>query len=94
MDRRTFLRLGALAGLGCVAGAAPAAAFQQIDCEESGSADPACRRLDEHQNRLRQLDAALAERGVSDPEQRRQILAAATCPVCGLPLIGSGSGAF
>jgi len=94
MDRRSFLRLGALAGLGCAVGAAPAAAFQQVDCDETGSADPACRRLDEHQNRLRRLDEALVQRGVTDPEQRRVILAAAICPVCGVPLIGDGAAAF
>jgi|GEM_PF-1410237 len=94
MDRRRFLYFGILAGAGCVLGAAPVAAFQQVDCAETGNADPACRRLNDHLDRMRQLDEALAARGMTDPEQRRAVLAATLCPFCGLPLIAAGPGGF
>lgn len=95
MDRRRFLHLGLLTGVSCVLSAAPVAAFQQVDCAETGNADPACRRLNDHLDRIRQLDQALAAQGMTDPEQRRAVLAATLCPFCGLPLIATaGPGGF
>ncbi|CCG39593.1 hypothetical protein [Magnetospirillum molischianum] len=93
MDRRHFLRVTALAGLGVAVGGREAAALKQIDCSDDG-ANYACKRIAEHEGFLRDMDQMLAEKGVNDPAERQALLAAATCPVCGLPLMPSATGGF
>jgi hypothetical protein len=93
MDRRHFLRVSALAGLGIAVGGRVAAALTRVECGND-STEFACKRLAEHEGFLRDMDRMLAEKGVTDPAQRQALLAAATCPVCGLPLTPSATGAF
>jgi len=93
MDRRQFLRVSGLTGLGVALGGREAAALKLVDCAEDGT-DPACKRIAEHEGYLRDLDRMLTEKGISDPAQRQTLLAAATCPVCGVPLLPSATGAF
>jgi len=93
MDRRHFLRVAALAGLGVAAGGREAAALKLVECADD-SAEPACKRIAEHEGFLREMDQMLVEKGVADPAERRALLAAATCPVCGMPLTPSATGAF
>lgn len=91
MDRRRFLTTSLLAGLGVAASTGAANAFQLSECGAS-SGDAACRRLSEHEDFLKQLETRLAQAGMAEGE-RRAVLAAASCPVCGVPLASSG-GAF
>ncbi|EPY03357.1 hypothetical protein [Magnetospirillum fulvum] len=93
MDRRHFLRVTGLAGLGVVVGGREAAALKLVECSDD-STDTACKRIAEHEGFLRDMDRMLTEKGISDPAQRQALLAAATCPVCGVPLMPSATGAF
>jgi hypothetical protein len=86
MDRRQFLSTSVLSGLALAAVSGRAYAFSQQSCDAQ-SADPACRELIRHHELVAQLETALAKRGL-DEAQRKAVLAAATCPFCGLPLIG------
>lgn len=89
MDRRFFL--ASALGLGVLAAGRPASALQVASCGVEGGA-PACRALAEHADLLRQVDAALAARGLSQPE-RTVVIAHLSCPTCGLPL-AAAAGAF
>jgi len=93
MDRRQFLRVTGLTGLGVAVGGREAAALKLVECSD-GSSETACKRIAEHEAFLRDMDRMLAEKGVDDPAQRQALLAAATCPVCGMPLMASATGAF
>lgn len=93
MDRRHFLRVATLAGLGVAVGGREAMALKRIECDDDSS-ETACKRIAEHEGLLRDLDRRLAESGVTDPAQRQALLAAASCPVCGLPLMPSATGTF
>jgi methylmalonyl-CoA mutase cobalamin-binding subunit len=85
MNRRQFLSSTALGGAALALLARPARALTAIDCDK----DPGgvCSELQRHDSLIAQMNAMLAEKGLSD-EQRRAVLAATTCPFCGLPLAG------
>ena len=85
MDRRHFLSTTMLSSIGLIALAAPAKAFTTKACD--GTNDLACRELIQHHDLIVQLNAALAQKGLTDG-QRQALLASATCPFCGLPLLG------
>lgn len=86
MDRRRFLSTTILSGLGAAAVATRASAFSEIGCDPS-STSTACKELIRHHELLTQLDAELAKKGLNETE-RKALLATATCPFCGQPLIG------
>ncbi len=85
MDRRHFLSTTMLSSVGLMALGKPAKAFTTKRCD--GMNDLACRDLIQHHDLIVQLNAALAQKGLSDL-QRQMVLASATCPFCGLPLLG------
>jgi hypothetical protein len=93
MDRRLFLRIVALGGLGAAVGGRDARALKLVECATDGE-DTACRRIAEHEETLRRMDQMLVDRGISDPAERKALLAAAACPLCGLPLVATADGAF
>ena len=84
MDRRHFLSTTMLSSIGLMALTAPAKAFTTKACGSTN--DLACRELVQHHDLVVQLNAALAQKGLSDL-QRQAVLASATCPFCGLPLL-------
>lgn len=85
MNRRKFLSSTALGGFGAAMLARSARALTAVDCDN----DPAgaCSELQRHDALIQQINAMLVEKGLND-EQRRAVLAATTCPVCGMPLLG------
>lgn len=86
VDRRHFLSTGVLSGLALAAVSGRAYAFSQQTCDAQ-STDPACRELIRHRELIAQLETALEKKGL-DAKQRQAVLALATCPFCGMPLIG------
>jgi hypothetical protein len=86
VNRRHFLSTSVLSGLALAAVTTQAHAFSQEGCDaQSGSA--ACRELIRHHELVAQLETALEKKGL-DAKQRQAVLAAATCPFCGMPLVG------
>jgi hypothetical protein len=86
VDRRRFLSTSVLSGLALGAVTTRAYAFSQESCDAQ-TATPACRELLRHRELLAQLETALEKKGL-DAKQRQAVLAAATCPFCGMPLVG------
>lgn len=86
MDRRRFLSTTVFSGLGLAAVATRANAFTELSCDPS-SVSQACKELIRHHELLAQLDAELTKKGLNETE-RKKLLASATCPFCGQPLIG------
>lgn len=89
MNRRHFLSASVLGG---IAAAGPAQALEILDCDRNPGAN-ACRKITEHEEILQRLDTMLAEKGLN-PEERQAMLAAASCPFCGIKLASAGSGGF
>jgi|AGTN01.1.fsa_nt_gi hypothetical protein len=89
MNRRRFLSASVL---GAAIAATPAKALEIVDCERAPGTGT-CRKLTEHEEILLRLDAMLAEQGLA-PDERKAMLAAASCPFCGLSLAGGGPGRF
>jgi hypothetical protein len=85
MNRRQFLSSTALGGLAVAALARSAKALTAVDCNDNPGG--ACTELQRHDALIAEIKAALAEKGLNE-EQQRQVLAATTCPFCGLPLLG------
>jgi hypothetical protein len=92
MDRRRFLASSLLGGLGVATTGTDAKALQMVECGPD-SAEDGCRRIAEHDDLLQSIDAMLVKKGLSAFE-RRAVLATASCPFCGLPLMGAGQGVF
>ncbi len=86
MDRRRFLSTTFLSGVGLAAVASQAKAFSEQACD-SASTDSACKELIRHHELLAQLNTELAKKGLNETE-RKAVLARATCPFCGQPLLG------
>ncbi len=93
MDRRGFLAASLLGSLGAAAPLASAQAFQLSQCPEGNNGDAACRRIAEHEDVLKNINAMLEEKGL-DAAQRQAVLASATCPFCGSLLIPAANGGF
>lgn len=91
MDRRGFLISVLAAGGGLAVPTRPASALQVVECGD-GAAASACGVMDAHDDLLRQMEQALAERDMAEAD-RKAVLAALTCPVCGMPLLAR-SGMF
>jgi hypothetical protein len=88
MNRRQFLSstaLGTAFGAIALALAHPAKALTAVECSDNPGG--ACTELQRHDALIAEIKAALAEKGLNE-EQQRQVLAATTCPFCGLPLLG------
>lgn len=92
MERRQFLTVSLLGAAGAAAPVSAAKAFHVMECAPDG-ADAACRQVAEHGDILQNIDALLAEKGMS-AAQRQILLAAASCPFCGLPLVAAPGGGF
>lgn len=85
MNRRHFLSTTMLGTAALAAFSGRAQAFALEDCQSRS--DPACREVIRHREILARLDQALTAKGLNEAE-KKAVLAAATCPFCGQPLIG------